>query len=125
MDVNGFYALFSATCFTLVGLWWKVVEARPQWHKDEKMKTTAGGIYLSFLIPGLMGLGAQIMGADSPLWRAVFVIGAAFGRGHGKKRLAAQVNQNKNSGEDWTVPPQSLDRDRDLRVNPDRLAGRG
>ncbi len=79
MDVNGFYALFSATCFTLVGLWWKVVEARPQWHKDEKMKTTAGGIYLSFLIPGLMGLGAQIMGADSPLWRAVFVIGAAFG----------------------------------------------
>lgn len=79
MDVNGFYALFSATCFTLVGLWWKVVESRPQWFKDENMKIAAGGIYLSFLIPGLMGLGAQVTGADSPLWRGVFVIGAAFG----------------------------------------------
>ncbi len=26
MDVSTFYALFSATCFTLVGLWWTVVE---------------------------------------------------------------------------------------------------
>ena len=25
MDVSTFYALFSATCFTLVGLWWNVV----------------------------------------------------------------------------------------------------
>ena len=79
MDVSGFYALFSATCFTLVGLWWKVVESRPQWFKEEHMKASAGGVYLSFLIPGLMGLGAQIGGADSPFWRGVFVIGAVFG----------------------------------------------
>lgn len=79
MDTNGFYALFSTTCFALVGLWWKVVEARPQWFKDEQMKTLTGGVYLSFLIPGLMGLGAQVTGAESTLWRAVFVVGAAFG----------------------------------------------
>jgi hypothetical protein len=26
-----------------------------------------------------MGLGAQVTGADTPLWRVIFVIGAAFG----------------------------------------------
>ena len=25
VDINTFYALFSATCFTLLGLWWGVV----------------------------------------------------------------------------------------------------
>ena len=30
MDVSTFYALFSATCFTLLGLWWSVVQR----HED-------------------------------------------------------------------------------------------
>ena len=28
MDLSTFYALMSATCFTLVGLWWTVIERR-------------------------------------------------------------------------------------------------
>ncbi len=79
MDINNFYSVFSATCFALVGLWWKVVEARPQWFKDEALKTQAGGIYLSFLIPGLMGLGAQVAGTASVIWRVAFAVGAVFG----------------------------------------------
>ena len=31
MDVSTFYALFSATCFTLVGLWWSVVQRHEAW----------------------------------------------------------------------------------------------
>ena len=26
MDLAGFYSLMAVTCFTLVGLWWTVVE---------------------------------------------------------------------------------------------------
>ena len=30
VDLSSFYAFLSATCFTLVGLWWNVLERRPQ-----------------------------------------------------------------------------------------------
>ncbi len=57
MDTNTFYAVTSATCFTLVGLWWNVVRDKPEWMKDEAKKRLAGGVYASFLIPALMSLG--------------------------------------------------------------------
>ena len=79
MDVNAFYALFSTTCFALVGLWWNAVAARIKAFKDPRMKRDATGVYFSFLIPGMMGLGAQVTGSDTPLWRAVFVAGALIG----------------------------------------------
>lgn len=31
MDISTFYALFSATCFTLLGLWWNVIQNNPEW----------------------------------------------------------------------------------------------
>jgi hypothetical protein len=31
MDVNIFYAITAATCFTLVGLWWSLVKDKPEW----------------------------------------------------------------------------------------------
>jgi hypothetical protein len=66
MDISTFYGFTSATCFTLVGLWWSVVQGRPAWRTDEAQKRLAGGVYASFLIPGLMSLAAQI-GVESPL----------------------------------------------------------
>ena len=75
MDVSTFYALFSTTCFTLTGLWWNVVRARKDWTSDPPMRRTIGGIYLSFLLPALMGLFAQVGGTESPLlWRMSFVV---------------------------------------------------
>lgn len=56
MDVSTFYALFSATCFTLVGLWWNVVQSHAAWMGDPSVRRVVGGIYLSFLLPALMGL---------------------------------------------------------------------
>ena len=79
MDVNAFYALFSTTCFALVGLWWNAVAARIKAFKDPRMKRDATGVYFSFLIPVMMGLGAQVTGAGNALWRAIFVIGALAG----------------------------------------------
>ncbi len=79
MDLSTFYALMSATCFTLVGLWWTVVERRPGWRDDAARRRLAGGVYLSFLLPGLMSLLAQVS-PDNPLvWRTSFVAAAVVG----------------------------------------------
>jgi len=80
MDVSTFYALFSATCFTLVGLWWNVVQTRPGWMRDPELRRAVGGVLLAFLLPAMMGLFAQVGGTDTPLvWRASFVIVAVVG----------------------------------------------
>jgi uncharacterized membrane protein len=80
MDVSTFYALFSATCFTLVGLWWNVVQSHPDWMRAPALRRVVGGIYLSFLLPALMGLFAQVGGPDQPeIWRAAFIALAVIG----------------------------------------------
>jgi hypothetical protein len=80
MDVSTFYALFSASCFTLVGLWWGVVQRDLSWVGEPDRRRGVEGIYLSFLLPALMGLFAQIGGTDEPaLWRISFVALALLG----------------------------------------------
>ena len=80
MDVSTFYALFAATCFTLVGLWWNVVSTRPAWLTDPDLRRSVGGIYAAFLLPAMMGLFAQVGGTESPeVWRASFVVIAVIG----------------------------------------------
>ncbi len=91
MDVSTFYALFSTTCFTLTGLWWNVVRSRRDWTSNPAMRRTIGGIYLSFLLPALMGLFAQVGGTENPLiWRSSFVVIAIVG-GASMVRLIAQA----------------------------------
>lgn len=80
MDTSTFYALFSATCFTLTGLWWTVVERHEHWLREPAVRRQVASVYLSFLLPALMGLFAQIGGSESPMfWRVSFVVIAAFG----------------------------------------------
>ncbi|WP_432175318.1 hypothetical protein [Streptomyces sp. Tue6028] len=80
MDVSTFYALFSATCFTLVGLWWNVVQSHDDWMRDAGLRRVVGGVYLSFLLPALMGLFAQVGGTEQPMiWRTAFIVLAAVG----------------------------------------------
>ena len=79
MDIGTFYSLFSATCFTLVGLWWNVVERRSGWAADPRRRRLAGGIYVTFLLPGLMGLLAQVSPATPLMWRSTFAVVALIG----------------------------------------------
>ena len=79
MDIQSFYALMAGTCFALVGLWWNVVRAKPEWTKDDQLRTLASGVYLAFLIPGLMSLIAQLSGDNKLIWRATFAIAAVLG----------------------------------------------
>ena len=80
MDISTFYALFSATCFTLLGLWWTVLQLNSAWIGDEAERRAVGGVYLTFLLPALMGLFAQVGGTDTPtIWRVSFIIVAVVG----------------------------------------------
>jgi hypothetical protein len=98
MDVSTFYALFSATCFTLVGLWWNVVSSRPAWMADRDLRRSVGGIYAAFLLPAMMGLFAQVGGTSNPdVWRASFVVIAVVG-------AVSTVSLLARSGERSAVP---------------------
>jgi hypothetical protein len=80
MDTSTFYALFSATCFALLGFWWSLIQANPRWLRDPATRSAVGGVYLSFLLPALMGLFAQVGSAGStPVWRSSFVVIAVVG----------------------------------------------
>ena len=79
MDTNTFYGFTSATCFTLVGLWWSVVQGKSEWMQDEAKKRLAGGVYASFLIPALMSMGAQVGGEGTIIWNLVFIVAGVAG----------------------------------------------
>jgi hypothetical protein len=80
MDISTFYALFAATCFTLLGLWWNVLQLNSNWIGVEEERRAVGGVYLTFLLPAMMGLFAQVGGAETPnIWRFSFVIVAVVG----------------------------------------------
>lgn len=79
MDLSGFYSLMAVTCFTLVGLWWTVIERHPEWKADRLHRRLAGGVYLSFLLPGLMSTFAQVDAGNPLIWRSSFTIAAVVG----------------------------------------------
>jgi hypothetical protein len=74
MDVSTFYALFSATCMVSLGFWWNLLQGNPHWLRDPGTRSAVGGVYLSFLLPALMGLFAQVgFAGTTPVWRISFV----------------------------------------------------
>lgn len=80
MALSTFYAVVSATCFTLVGLWWSAVDRRRELLRDKETRRLVGGVYLTFLLPGVMGLFAQISPDERPgVWRTTFAVTAAVG----------------------------------------------
>jgi hypothetical protein len=97
MNTEGFYALLSGVCFALTGLWWTVVEGRKDWLANPRLRSLAGGVYASFLIPGVMSLGAQIGGDNKLVWRSIFVIAALTGM-YFTTRLQLQILKSGKSG---------------------------
>ena len=97
MNQDAFYQILSGICFALTGLWWTVVEGRKGWLKNPQMRSMAGGVYASFLIPGVMSLGAQIGGDNKLVWRAVFASAALVGIFF-TSRLLAQMSKLPDPG---------------------------
>jgi len=75
--------------------------------QNEATRRLAGGVYASFLIPGVMSLAAQI-GVESQLvWRGVFVIASWAGFSYSSKLIKWTRETNPNgafSRNSWVVP---------------------
>jgi hypothetical protein len=80
MNTDAFYQTVAGLCFTLLGLWWAVVQFRhDEWMSDLPHRRVAYSVHLSFLVPGIMSLGALTMGDIKLIWRLVFISASVFG----------------------------------------------
>ena len=78
--MEAFYQTVATFCFTLLGLWWGVVQTRrDEWLNDTQHRRMAYSVYLSFLIPGVMSLGSQLSGETRWVWQLVFLAASGFG----------------------------------------------
>jgi hypothetical protein len=75
-----FYAAVAQASFTLLGLWWVLLQIRYEaWFADVDYRRSVYDISLYFLLPGMMGLGALLAAQQPTIWRAVFAVLAAVG----------------------------------------------
>jgi hypothetical protein len=78
--MEAFYQTVSTFCFTLLGLWWGVLQLRhDDWVNDLWRRRMAYSVHLSFLVPGVMSLGAQTAGDIKIIWRLVFIVAGVLG----------------------------------------------
>jgi hypothetical protein len=79
-DIDRFYETASTVSFTLLGLWWVVLELKSEslWS-DPRRRRHAYGIALFFLLPGVMGMLSAINSELEALWRLAFGVSAALG----------------------------------------------
>ena len=78
--LTAFYQTAAQLCFTLLGLWWLVLQTKyPEWIRDRARRRQATSISLYFLLPGAMSLIA-LLATDIPLlWRTSFAVACALG----------------------------------------------
>ena len=78
--MEAFYQTVATFCFTLLGLWWGVVQFRhSDWMADQNWRRMAYSVQLSLIVPGAMSLGAQTAGEIKIIWRLVFLITCGLG----------------------------------------------
>ncbi len=101
MDLSSFYSLMAVTCFTLVGLWWTVIERHPEWKAERTRRSLAGGVYLSFLLPGLMSTFAQVDAGNPLIWRTSFTLAAVIGAANTVRLLGIDRGEGRGVFRRW------------------------
>jgi hypothetical protein len=79
VDVQTFYVTVSAISFTLLGLWWVVVQDRETWRMNVARRRMAYVVSLHFVLPGVMSVVAIIAPDLSILWRITFLTAGLLG----------------------------------------------
>jgi hypothetical protein len=78
--LQDFYEAGASASFTLLGLWWVVVQARrADWRGRPGRRRAAFAISLQFALPGMMSLLSLVDPESEVLWRASFGISAVAG----------------------------------------------
>ena len=74
MELDTFYATVSGVGFTLLGLWWVVVDKHPEWFQEPTTALMAYVVSLQFIVPATSSL-LSLAAPDAPaVWRTVFVL---------------------------------------------------
>lgn len=80
MGFELFYQTMAQLCFTLLGLWWLVLQTKyGEWVGVRARRRMITNISLYFLLPGSMSLMALLSTQVHLLWQAAFVVASAFG----------------------------------------------
>lgn len=82
MEATSFYQTLTGTSFTLLGLWFGVMQfGHGDWRKDPRRHRSTIHIALHFFLPGMVGMGSLLSTPldEGLLWRTVFVLGGAIG----------------------------------------------
>jgi hypothetical protein len=79
VDVQTFYVTVSAISFTLLGLWWVVVQDRETWRMNVARRRMAYVVSLHFVLPGIMSVLALIAPDLNLLWRTTFLTAGVLG----------------------------------------------
>jgi hypothetical protein len=78
--IDDFYRAVSTVSFTLLGLWWVVLQMKFREGAGEaRRRRHAYGVALFFLLPGAMSLLSSVNSDHSALWRVAFGITALGG----------------------------------------------
>ncbi len=79
MPIDAFYAVVGGIGFTLHGLWWVVVQDRPEWSRNRSRRLLAYVVGLHLLIPAMTSV-LSLIAPDEPfVWRAAFVTAGIVG----------------------------------------------
>ena len=75
-----FYQTVAQLVFTLLGLWWLVLQTKySEWIQHQARRRMATNITLYFLLPGAMSLLALLATSSRLLWQVAFIIAALIG----------------------------------------------
>src|SRR6185312_14998238 len=75
-----FYQTVAQLSFTLLGLWWLVLQTKyDEWIHHRLRRRMATNITLYFLLPGSMSLIALLATNSHLLWQVAFIIAAVIG----------------------------------------------
>jgi len=78
--LSQFYGAFAPVSFTILGLWFIVVQTRhAEWLPSPDHRRRASAVSLHFALPGLMSLLSLIDPNSKTLWRASFAASAVVG----------------------------------------------
>lgn len=72
MDIQTFYTTVSSISFTLLGLWWVVVQSHDEWRANPARRRMAYAVSLHFLLPGAMSVLSLVAPDVALMWRVTF-----------------------------------------------------
>lgn len=78
--ITNFYLAFAPLSFTVLGLWFIVVQTRhAEWSVSREHRSRASIVALQFALPGLMSLLAVVNPNSKTMWRVSFTVTALVG----------------------------------------------